>query len=103
MHTQADAFVEAVKQNGQYSAKYIPRELVATEVLPTKNALGESPVWSDRDQGKIKSLALNLYLRCICYAYLNLYFIHIICDIDPSLFLWQLSTGYRELPSSWNS
>lgn len=27
-----------------------PRELVAMEVLPTKNALGESPIWSDRDQ-----------------------------------------------------
>jgi len=39
-----------VQANGQYSASYLPRELVATEVLPTKNALGESPVWSEVDQ-----------------------------------------------------
>ena len=32
------------------TAGYTPRELVAVEVMPTKNALGESPVWSDRDQ-----------------------------------------------------
>lgn len=42
--------MSAVKANGRYGASYLPRELVATEALPTKNALGESPVWSDRDQ-----------------------------------------------------
>ena len=37
--------------NGRLSKlKYPPNELVATEVLPTKNALGESPVWSEKDQ-----------------------------------------------------
>ena len=61
--------MEAVKQNGQYSAKYLPRELVATEVLPTKNALGESPVWSDRDQGEIYNLGLELF---ICNVYVML-------------------------------
>ena len=50
LFTQAASFVSVVKENGQFSAKYPPRELVATEALPSKNALGESPVWSDKDQ-----------------------------------------------------
>lgn len=47
---QAASFVSAVQANGQFSAKYLPRELVAMEALPTRNALGESPVWSEKDQ-----------------------------------------------------
>ena len=44
-------FILSNMQDGQFSVDYYPpRELVATEVLPTKNALGESPVWSDSDQ-----------------------------------------------------
>jgi hypothetical protein len=41
---------QAIADGRSTKAGYPPRELVATEVLPTKNALGESPVWSDRDQ-----------------------------------------------------
>jgi L-arabinonolactonase len=36
--------------NTAVNVKYAPNELIATEVLSTKNALGESPIWSVRDQ-----------------------------------------------------
>jgi sugar lactone lactonase YvrE len=36
--------------NTAVNVKYVPNELIATEVLSTKNALGESPIWSVRDQ-----------------------------------------------------
>ena len=29
---------------------YPPREFTATEAVATKNALGESPVWSEKDK-----------------------------------------------------
>ncbi|KAG7363027.1 triosephosphate isomerase [Nitzschia inconspicua] len=48
----ADGFTRivdgAVSISSSFSA--IPRELTARECLPTKNVLGESPVWSERDQ-----------------------------------------------------
>jgi len=47
---QALSFAAAVELYGKFSCSYPPRELVAMEALPTKNALGESPVWSDKDQ-----------------------------------------------------
>mmetsp|Transcript_14104 Transcript_14104/g.29674 ORF Transcript_14104/g.29674 Transcript_14104/m.29674 type:complete len:787 (+) Transcript_14104:228-2588(+) len=39
---------DATKKMGMIS--YLPRELVAMEVLATKNALGESPVWSKKNR-----------------------------------------------------
>jgi hypothetical protein len=42
--------IQATANDGQQHNDIHPREFVAMEVLPTKNALGESPIWSDRDQ-----------------------------------------------------
>lgn len=42
--------VDGATSGATFSAAAPPREVKAKEVVPTKNVLGESPVWSTRDQ-----------------------------------------------------
>jgi triosephosphate isomerase len=46
----ADGFTRIVDGGVSTFVKSTPRELTARECVSTKNVLGESPVWSDRDQ-----------------------------------------------------